>query len=439
MDRVTHNNVILYAGPAPATGYHWLNKTTLVKQNVTGASQINDVYNLIHPIYRVQSTQYDINATRPNVTALGSKSIIVDEITDYNINFTCDYLQHGVINELRLGFYANYHESGSAVYGYFDKPALSGFYNRSFLNTRGSHVISNTAQSGIPHDYRDCRNLFMLVSKDGDDSLGEDYSTLTSHTSNIEIYGIGNAYITSYSASASVGDFPRASVSFTADNIEQYNNLNYPVIPAIDPSTGSNPSLNFNLPTYTEGQSAFETIATVVRPKDITLKIAEVNESATKKAINATGTTTSDYATAIAAANTSLNIQGYDLSVGIEREALNAVGYKRPLDRTPKAPTLIDLTINVLDNQNSFNYLQEKVDENKDYYVSIQLANATGDWIDVQYDFLRMKCIGVNQSHNVQQNSITSYIFQGDSAIDDYTKGFFISGAKNIYKRDIEY
>lgn len=435
-NRITHNNVVAYIGPAPATGYHYINyngeKINPVGQP-TGA-----YYNLVFPLLRVQSFSYDANIIRPNATFLGSESIIVDDITDQSFNIDLSYLQHGIINELRMGFYANYYESGNTVYGHFDKPAISGFISRSTSKTN-SAPISNSIQNHSPLDYRDCRNIFVLVDKNEGKDLVESYSQLTVDTSNKVIYGFGNAYITSYSSSASVGSFPECSVTYTADNLEMYGSPTYQTIPALDPSTGDNPSVEFSLPSFSESDANYEYVSSVVRPSNISVRIAEVNNLTSKKAISGTGNLPTSYSAAMSSSISSLNVQSYDLSVNFNRKNLSRVGYKIPQDRAIESPILVDLSFEIMDNEQVFNFMQERYNSNKEFYVSITLNNATGDFVDVQYDLMRVKCTNFGTNYGISQNALKTYSFQGDINPSDTSKGFFISGSKNVYKRNLEF
>lgn len=435
-NRITHNNVVAFVGPAPATGYHYMNYNG-EKINPVGAPT-GSYYNLVHPLLRIQSFSYNANIIRPNATFLGSESIIVDDITDQNFNIDLSYLQHGIINELRMGFYANYYESGNTVYGHFDKPAISGFINRSMAKTNIA-PISNSIQNHSPFDYRDCRNIFIVVDKDEGQDLVESYDQLTSDTSNKVTYGFGNAYITSYTSSASVGAFPECSVSYTADNMEMYGSPTYQTIPALDPSTGNNPNIEFSLPTFSESNTNYEYISSVVKPSDINIRIAEVNNLSSKKAIAGTGNLPTSYSNAMSTAVTSLNVQSYNLSVNFNRKNLSRVGYKIPQDRVIESPILVDFSFEIIDDENLFNFMQERYDSNKEFYISVTLNNATGDFVDVQYDLLRVKCTNFGTDHSISQNSLKKFSFQGDINPYDNTKGFFISGNKNIYKRNYEF
>lgn len=437
LKRTTHNNLALFIGPAPATGYHWLNNTTQQKvESGSGAGFTN----LVFPLLRTQNCNYDISVTRPEATFLGSKSIIVDDITDTTVNVSFDYLQHGIINELRMGFYANYYESGSTVYGHFQRPAISGFLNRNFDNTNiAGTQIANSIQGVSPFDYRDCRNIFILENLVDGEDLIETYSQETSNDNTVRIHGIGNAYISSYNSRASVGDFPTVSVTYTADNIEEYDTPTYQILPAVDASSGNLTSNHFSLPPFSESDENYSYISTVVRPKDISVRIAEVNKITSKTAIMGTGNLSSDYATAMSNAVSSLNVQSYNLSLDFSRTPLNAIGYKRPLDRDIEAPITLNISFDVYDDDNVFHYIQERYNLNKDFYISLTLNNATGDYTDIQYDVLRAKCVSISQSHAISQNSNFTYNFKCDLNPSDMTKGFFISGSKNVYKRNLEF
>lgn len=437
MNRVTHNNLSLYTGPSPATGYHWLSgdgSRINITQDTTG-----DYYNLVFPMLRVQQAGFDINTNRFNVTALGTEDVLSDEVVDETCQLSFSYLQHGIINELRMGLYANFYESGKTVYGDFQRPALSGIINRS-LNTTNiiGTYLNNTIQSGSALDYRDSRNFFLVSNEDPEEDFVESYGQVLADRSNKSVVGMGNCYLVSYSSSASVGSFPSCDVTYVCDVVNHYSSPAYETIPALDPSTGNSVSANFAIPPFSEADANYKYIASVVQPSNITLKFAEVAASS-KQAIYGTGSNVSNYISAMASSFSSLNIQSYQINLNLNRTPLNSLGSVKPLDRQVEAPVMLDFNVDVLDSEDAFNSFVERMSENKDFYISIQLANSTGDYIDVQYDFLRAKCNTIRTSSNVSSNKVINFGFQCNLSQHDNSKGFYISGHKNIYSRVIEF
>ena len=79
----------LFAGPAPATGYHFVNQYAKLTNSNFGIG--SSVHNLIQPILRVQSADYSINANRTEIKQLGYGGTVsrpVLQAPTVNLNFS---------------------------------------------------------------------------------------------------------------------------------------------------------------------------------------------------------------------------------------------------------------------------------------------------------------------------------------------------------------
>src|SRR3990167_4929316 len=142
-NRVLYNIHGAYFGPAPATGYHFIDRNGLLNDNWADVANIN----LVHPIHRTQSVSYDFNVTRSDIQALGKRGYVNRPIINSpTINLQIECLQMGVINELRAGFYCNYMQvepgvSGQAFYhDNFSISLLSGFVDRNFTRPATTQI-----------------------------------------------------------------------------------------------------------------------------------------------------------------------------------------------------------------------------------------------------------------------------------------------------------
>ena len=85
---VIYNCQALYVGPAPETGYNFINYAGGLPVNNDG-STINPptgIYqnlNLLHSIDRVQSVIYTINVPHTNVNRLNKRGLVAREIINY--------------------------------------------------------------------------------------------------------------------------------------------------------------------------------------------------------------------------------------------------------------------------------------------------------------------------------------------------------------------
>src|SRR3954462_10177509 len=171
-NRVIYQTEALYAGPSPATGaqYDATNERFKVKQ-----------------INRVQSVNYGYTVARRDVNQyaeLAAIDRIVVESPTVNLDFT--YLNSSFLNESFLGFYVN-----------------SGQGQLSCI----TNILNKT---------EDERNYYIKTSPEGVDSVGDTNTGVT--TAAEFVIGIGNGFISNFTAEASVGDFPRTTIQVEALN-----------------------------------------------------------------------------------------------------------------------------------------------------------------------------------------------------------------------------
>ena len=111
---VIYNCQALYVGPAPETGYNFINYAGKSPTNNDG-STINPptgVYqqlNLLHSIDRLQSVSYSINVPHTDINQINQRGLIAREIINYpTVNLNFNYLLCGTKNEARIGLNVNY-------------------------------------------------------------------------------------------------------------------------------------------------------------------------------------------------------------------------------------------------------------------------------------------------------------------------------------------
>lgn len=271
----------LFVGPAPGTGYHFIDNDGVLNNEYTGIGHNNN--NLIQPLLRIQDASYSFNTERTEIKQLGTRHAISNPVlTHPTVDLSFSYLQMGLLNEARMGFYVNYAQvvdgkSGEPYYLEGLKvPLLSGFYTRSL----------NRAHNDLkfPYDYRDKRNIFIAVGQEGQDLNKTSYTgadRTIQHT-----IGFGNAYITSYRTSAAVGDFPRSQVNYLCENMIVQTGAVGQHIPALDaqtkrPLTGIYYSLPSNFTANIENK--------VLLPGDITLDIISLPKYSGENPISNTG------------------------------------------------------------------------------------------------------------------------------------------------------
>lgn len=188
--RIIYNSEGLYVGPAPSSGYQFMNYIGQLNNEcvntgyeinigldyhgrgdafesrfyesytpdspvgaVSYSDQIKDVnlntytrnYNLIQKLDRVQSYSWDINFQRQNVSQLNKKSTVEDAIiANPVVSFSFSWLINGIRNEHRLGMNVNfpmfqYPFDGEPYYSGNEFFLFSGMSEQDVLDNRGQH------------------------------------------------------------------------------------------------------------------------------------------------------------------------------------------------------------------------------------------------------------------------------------------------------------
>lgn len=250
---ITQSN-LLYVGPSPATGAHF-------------STPPSGGTNLLSQLHRVQSANFGANVTRTDINQFGQLDAldrIILEAPTVNLDFS--YIVANALNADSLGFVTNGVQS----------------------------MIS-----GILAKEEDEKNYFLVTTREGTDAIGnaEAGSTMTT-------IGIGNGFISNFSAQGAVGGFPTENVTVEGLNIVSYLS-NAGSSPAVIPINGTRVS---NSP-FTVPVSASTTgvvgMSSALRPGDITISI---NDPLFGPSIE------------------DLKIQSYNISVPLSRESLNKLG-----------------------------------------------------------------------------------------------------------------
>lgn len=207
-NRIIYNTQALYVSQVPAT------------EMQTGNNDIKQ-------LSRIQNFDEDFVRNYTNIFqygTLGSIGVLETEDPTVSANFSY-YLTNGW-NEKLLGFEVYPNESPDNYIGEY-KQAVGFPILKNEIKSCISNFVTKTA---------DEKNYYLLISEEGIDAvnynvggyalIGGYYGT-TSNKSGV--IGIGNAYVTSYTVSAAVGDIPTAEVEIEGLNVRVYDKLLYEV------------------------------------------------------------------------------------------------------------------------------------------------------------------------------------------------------------------
>ena len=360
----------------------------------------------------------------------------------------------------------------STVVGSFELYGISTSYQHTaaFVQAKKNETISwgedNVSYNLIDNDYisnvseyneydcvtkdpywplttKDKRNIFIAISEDQSDyhetNLYENFSLKDEQTFiNRSAYqkapktrtiGFGNCYLNSYRQSASVGNFVVAEVSYTAENMIFQMSGSGANTPYINPKTyESNTGIKFNIPYELDKQNA----TSALLPGDINLKI---NSSGYGLDLD------------------DVRIQGYDFSFQFNRENLDAIGYKLPLDREINLPLIVNLSFDINVGEQKYSDLAYLITEDKDYDVFIDCKNRCNydpnfSWTPLNQSsvfekrfenlftcqFFNCKFEGISFANQIGARKTAKLNFSTEIDPEDYTRGMQMSGLLGIEK-----
>lgn len=405
-NRVIYNNQLLFVGPAPASGFYF--------SDPNGNLANTGVYNLVQPLKRINQFSYQINTQPSRFSELGNASTVYDyTINPPEVNISFSYNIKDLRNEARMGFYVHLdppnldQHDGNQVYP--SGNILSGFsfgdQNYSF-NTNRVQATSETFK--YPFKYRDERNLFLTISPNPNDVIGVNLS-------GYPVLAFGNCYINSYSVEAQVGNFPKATVGYTAHNVMFYSSGTNSVSPYLEPKSGTlNTGVRFSIPNYNQSYEEIGNSISVLLPGEIVVDVYD-NLSSSKVKSNVI---LQDAA-----------IQGFNFSLPLERESLKTLGYVYPVDRQINTPITIEGSFNTLyKNLNYSGNLISDIRSDNKYDIAIKM-NKNSDTI-IRYDFKGVKFKDLSYDASIGSNTSLNFNFYCDMDLNSYPhqNGFFMSG-----------
>lgn len=280
--------------------------TDVLVSDSPAASPQDDTYSLKR-LDRVQQTSVSISNNFLNKKHIGFD----DYLFDVNImppSVTCDieYINQNNSNELILG-----------------------------LNASGYGIYSGLERTGTD------KNIFFLFDTGSD---LRDLTGISDFNNQIQVMGLGNAFVTNYSCSAEVGGLPTSSVSLVASNVT-FHNYTYP----LKPDNRTIPSLISGQVTdykYLIASDNFESqnyITNVandldfIRYGDIILEVFSPTQELAGADVYLGGNTFA-----------SGRIQNYDIQIPFSRRDLVGFGSNYPYDRKLMYPEEGSISMKVI-------------------------------------------------------------------------------------------
>jgi hypothetical protein len=378
-NRIIYQSEALYAGPAPATGFHYGSFTAGQGGN---SNDLNNSTNLVKELQRIQTANYSFNVDRTDVNQFGQLAAIDRVIlTSPTVSLDFSYILGNLSNENSLGF--------TVVSGNID-----------------SNV---SAISGILNGTQDERNYFIRTAPEGNDAVG--YTDVSS--GNNGVIGIGNAFVSSYSTEGSVGNFPTASISVEGLNMNFQKGLSGNFVPAINPTNGAALTNYYTLPATVQnvGIGSGNAIS-ALRPGDITLDIQA------QTGVGGADTTT-------------MNIQSYNISFDLGRTPIQKLGNKFAFTRPIDFPLTVNLSVDAQVTDMVTGNLANLVnDDSLTYSPSVTIKSPSdSSLVMAKFKVKGAKLVSQEYSSDIGSNKTVTLTWQSQvGGPQDTNNGLFING-----------
>lgn len=390
------------------------NRVIYQSEALFGSREYNSISKKDHTqLFRVQSANYGFTINRQDVNQYGNlariDSLILEPPT---VNFDISYYPTNGYNERALGFSVT--NTSNPAEAQFSSGALAG-------------------GSG--------QNFYVLTVEDGFDANLDRASGSTEH----QIVGIGNAFLTDYTLDLAVGSLPTATVSFEASNIisdttvtgnDSLGVFGYSGIssPAVEPVQGvplsqtSSTFENVKLP-YATGNSwsgdngvylsDSQDKLSALRPGDIGLDLTSFNGTALSTIGGTSG----------------IHVQSASLSLPLSRTPIERLGSKFPFARVVDFPVNASLTVNAFVNTQTSQNLANLISGCggaglKDVSISLKECGGTTDGLLVTLKGCTIDSESFSSS--IGSNKSVDLTFSTQiGGIRDLEKGVFFSGSNN--------
>jgi len=378
-NRIIYQSEALYAGPSPATGFHYGSFTP----GVGGSTNVaNENTNLVKQLQRIQTANYSFKVDRTNVNQFGQLAAIDRVILNSpTVSLDFSYLLANLSNETGLGFSISTPGSASEV------SAISGILNKT----------------------QDERNYFIRTVSEGSDAV--EFTDATSASNGV--IGIGNAFLTSYSTEGSVGNFPTTTINVEGLNMNFQKGTSGNYTPAINPTNGAALSNYYQLPKALQNSSNTTNISGIsaLRPGDITLSLNNTNAGG--------------------ADVDAMNVQNYTMSFDLGRTPIQRLGNKFAFTREINFPLTVTLKVDAQMTDLQTGALAQTVNSDSTTYTpTVTIKSPTDSTVTVaQFKLKGAKLDSQEFSSDIGKNKTVSLTFSTQvGGPQDLSNGIFISG-----------
>lgn len=399
--RVIYQNESVYVGPSQISG---------------GANeQIYPGYNVLKNITNVQGVNYGININRQDIIMLGKRSTERSVVvTKPEVQFSMTYNFESFTNEKKLGLDLNYRTGEVDFVG----DTFSLFLASGFSSNENRNL--------------DKRNFYIAVAPEGDDLLNAVTGTLNTgsvgtiidqESPNYDIITFHDAYLDSYTIQAAVGEIATCDLDYTCETISFATSGSGVDVKTYDTKNRQllDTGINAIIPKFyrADGPRA-------ISPGDITLDIVETSGTTP---LSGFGFSFND-----------IKIQSFNVSIDFERDQLNAITHKAPVDRPIRYPVGAIIQVQSLVGDIGSGDFTSLVNEDEYYDLNINLYSSENPTqtreIRSAIFARKAKLENINYGLQIGDNKNVSLNFKTELKPDDLTYGIFFSGLLNTGEID---
>jgi hypothetical protein len=283
-------------------------------------------------LQRIQSANYSFDIARQDVNQYGDLAAI-DRVILESPTVSLDFSWYlcSLYNEDKLGFKINNHDSDDG--------------------TRGTNFVS--CLTDILGGAADERNYYVRIVKEGQDAAGYSETSASVGDAKSRLIGVGNGFMSSYTAEGAVGGFPTASLTIEALNMAFMKGTGG-YTPYVTASDGTkNATHLFGLPEATSRTGS--SLINAIKPGDITLTVPTSSASAVADA----------------------KIQSFNLSFDLSREPLSKLGSRFAFAREITFPVTVTLSLDALVGDLTDDNLATVIDSDTEHEIMIHMRDGT--------------------------------------------------------------
>jgi hypothetical protein len=336
-----------------------------------------------HPnqLKRVQSANYGFDITRTDVNQFGELARIDSIILESPVvNFDSSWYLCNFYNEDQIGLKVN----------------QTGVANASLASILSDVLTSHAGE----------RNYYIRVVDEGSDAKG--YTNASEVSTNSDVIGIGNAFLTNWSCEGAVGGFPTANITVEGMNIA-FTKGTGGLQPWVSGANGAkNTSKYFTLPAVTSAGDSAST-QSAIKPGDVTLTLPSEQGGAELG---------------------QMHVQSFNAAVDMSREPLQKLGSRFAYSREITFPINATMSVDALVSDMKTGDLVDMIDRNIDNTIIVNMTNTAGDSKgDMAIVMKKAKLDSQSLSQSIGDNQTVTYNWSAQiGSSTDTANGLFLSG-----------